>query len=335
MAIFIAKTIRNMKNYFDFTLTGKKLLPVWLVLIFLIIIPFIYLFVKLLEISFSHFPFIIEGWEVDVKSFPFLRFGLMYVGLVIGIMLSYYFLIKYSIEGLKYQEQQPVFGGGFGSFMARVILGFFLCIITLGIYSPWYIKNLTQFFVNRSSYKQTNFVFLGEGGPLFAYLIVALILPAIALGVIVALLSINTDQDFIHRFIYKLSTYIITIPFMYLYYKWFVNLLYKDYHISWKTELMPACAKILGQVLLMFVTVGIYAPLAYLKIYQYFVGKTVAESPKKTMYFGYELEAADDFLFIWGQWLLTLITLGIYFPWAFSKIGKRVLSKTYSEVVEA
>ena len=51
------------------------------------------------------------------------------------------------------------------------------------------------------------------------------------------------------------------------------------------------------------------------------------------MNFGFELEPIPDFLFIWGQTLLAIITLGIYYPWAMAKIGKRVLAKTYTWVV--
>ena len=66
--------------------------------------------------------------------------------------------------------------------------------------------------------------------------------------------------------------------------------------------------------------------------YRYFMHKTVAQSPEQVKHFGYELESSKDFFFIWGQSLLILVTLGIYFPWAVSKIGSRVLEKTYLEV---
>ena len=37
----------------------------------------------------------------------------------------------------------------------------------------------------------------------------------------------------------------------------------------------------------------------------------------------------DDFKFMWKQILLTAITFGIYYPWAFSRIVNRVLTQTY------
>lgn len=68
-----------------------------------------------------------------------------------------------------------------------------------------------------------------------------------------------------------------------------------------------------------------------LKLYKYFVEKTVATNDSRKLTFGYDIEPSQDFLFIWGQTLLSIITLGIYYPWAFCKIGSRVLSKTYLE----
>jgi hypothetical protein len=70
-------------------------------------------------------------------------------------------------------------------------------------------------------------------------------------------------------------------------------------------------------------------PMAILRLYKYFSEKTIATSPERKLKFGYAIDQLNDFLFIWGQTLLTIITLGIYYPWAFCKIGKRVLSKTY------
>ena len=122
---------------------------------------------------------------------------------------------------------------------------------------------------------------------------------------------------------------IIMIPYMYLMYKWMIDIKYKDYHIKWKTDFFESCGKILVEVLLIMITVGIYMPLAYLKLFKYFSERTIAEKADSSLQFGYELDSKNDFLFIWGQLLLTIITLGIYYPWAYAKIGKRILEKTY------
>jgi len=78
--------------------------------------------------------------------------------------------------------------------------------------------------------------------------------------------------------------------------------------------------------------VGIYGPLATLRLYKYFAEKTVAISTEKSLGFGYDIDQLHDFLFIWGQMLLTFITLGIYLPWAFCNVGSRVMGKTYLQL---
>ena len=121
------------------------------------------------------------------------------------------------------------------------------------------------------------------------------------------------------------------IPYMYLIYKWMVNIDYKKYNISWETSFWPSCGKIAFEILLSIITLGIYGPLAMLRIYKYFADRTVAVADDSKFKFGYDIDHLNDFLYIWGQILLTIITIGIYYAWAFSKIGNRILSKTYLE----
>ena len=108
-----------------------------------------------------------------------------------------------------------------------------------------------------------------------------------------------------------------------------VNISYKDYIISWETKFWNSYAKIALEIILSIVTVGIFAPLAMVRLYEYFADKTYAISGDAKLKFGYEIDQLNDFLFIWGQMLLTIITLSIYYPWAYCKIRKRILSKTY------
>jgi len=311
-----------MKNYFDFTLTGKKFLPVWLVYLFLVIYPYSFFYNAMKSSA--------EAGATN-PLYSLMVFGIMIVGLLIA-----FFMIKITIEHISYSDQPVRFRGDFGTYLGKSLLGGFLTCITFTIYMAWFIKDITKFFVNKSSLNEAGFEFQGKGGKLFLYLLVSLLIPFVLIFTLVVSSVIVVDETkLINVFIVQGIIMIVMIPYMYLVYKWMVDINYKDYHISWHTEFGPACLIILGQVLLSVVTLGIYAPLAYLKLYQYFAERTVAESPEKTLHFGYELDAKNDFLFIWGQILLTIVTVCIYYPWAYSKIGKRVLSKTYSEVVEA
>jgi len=108
---------------------------------------------------------------------------------------------------------------------------------------------------------------------------------------------------------------------------------YFDFTLTGK--FFGSCGKILVEILLTVITLGIYMPLAYLKLFKYFSERTIAQKETLSLQFGYELDLKNDFLFIWGQLLLTIVTLGIYYPWAYAKIGRRVLAKTYVAEIDA
>jgi uncharacterized membrane protein YjgN (DUF898 family) len=308
-----------MKNYFDFTLTGKKFLPIWLIYYALIIIPYV-----LIAFYFDE--------NTHPEEINYMMIIPLIAIIVIAFFISFY-IITISIENVQYKESSIVFEGNFSEYLGKILLGLLLTIVTLSIYLAWFIRDLTRFFVNNSSLKNNKFEFLGKGGKLFVIILLALYLPMILISVMLAGFIKTAQETFFTGLIYQAMMMLIIIPYMYYMYNWFVNVKYKDFHISWNTSLSESFGKILGEVLLGIITFGIYLPLAYLKLYAYFAERTIAKNENGSLRFGYELESTDDFLFIWGQLLLTIITLGIYFPWAYSKIGKRILSKTYTIVV--
>lgn len=311
-----------MKNYFDFELVGKRFLPVWLVFLVLVVLPYGYSVKRFVDV------FVDGGFKTMDLRFQLIVFAINVVSLLIC-----FFIIKLTIQGIRYSGREVRFEGRYGTYLGKGLLGTFLSIITAGLYSGWFIKNMAKFFVNKSSLDENKFEFLGNGGVLTFIILFAFVFPVgLVQGFYMLVYVSSTDPGLTltDSLIFLVVFVIVLIPYLYLLYQWMVDFRYKMYHISWKTKFGPAFAMILGQVLLMMVTLGIYAPLGYLRLYRYFAERTVAERVGKSLRFGYELDAKKDFLFIWGQSLLTLVTLGIYYPWAFSKIGKRVLSKTYS-----
>ncbi len=304
-----------MKKYFDFTLTGKKFLPIWLAYYILIILPYVFSYKSL------------TGQVQGSSSMS----GLLFLFLMFGAFIILFYIFKISIESVKFSDSQVRFDGKLGTYLGKILLGLFLSIITLGIYMAWFVRDLMSFTVNNSSVNDAYFEFKGKGGKLFIIILLSVLLPMILVSVIMGKYLMTINQNFIYFLIYQGFVMIIMIPYTYLVYNWMVNVKYKDYQIKWQTEFGDSCLKILVEFLLIMLTFGIYIPLAYLKLFKYFAERTVAENDDKTLRFGYELDAKGDFLFIWGQILLTVITVGIYYPWAYAKIGKRVLEKTYLE----
>lgn len=173
----------------------------------------------------------------------------------------------------------------------------------------------------------------------FGIITFSFIVPLILIGLIVGATAKMHGIDIKNpsmTFLRQIIPLIIMVPFLYLLYKWRVDFKYSDYQIQWHTEFWPSIGKILLEVLLSLITFGIYLPLAYLRLYKYFTEKTKSNQiDNQSIQFGYDIDQFNDFKMIWVQILFTIATLGIYFPWAFCKIGQRVLGKSYIEKINS
>lgn len=309
-----------MKDYFKFNLKAQKLLPVWLTFMVLFIIPYVFLILKMKEIIQPNRPASI-----------FILNGILILMCIIAYSILFY-IVKYIIEGVEFKGKSFVFEGSFGQFITKLILGLIFTIITLGIYSPWFITKIYKFFVDNTSSDSNKLTFEGTAEKLFKILFFTTFLPFMALIIVLIFIQIkngNSDPKSISLYT-NLAIYIIMLPYVYYLYKWMVNIKFREYRIYWETNFWNSCGKILLEISLSIITVGIYYPFARLRLYKYFIEKTFAISENGKKGFGYDMEARADFLFLWAQLLLTIITLGVYYPWAFCKITDRILSKTYT-----
>ncbi len=314
-----------MKNYFKFNLTGKQLLPVWLVFMVLVAVPYVYVIYNFVA-AFENKLIAPKNAIVDAVKFMGISiFAIIIIGFVI-----YFFIAKMTIENTEYKEERLLFTGKFVQYFSVFFKGILLSIITLGIYFPWFIKNIYTFFAENTSYRSNSFGFLGRGAHLFRIVLLYYIVPLIIVSLLMGVLfGINPDNKILFKAVQQISTIFIAIPFVYLRYKWMMNVKYKEYTIKWDTDFWSSCKMILMQVFLSMITIGIYYPLAIVKLYKYFAEKTVVVSDNNNKNFVYEIEPKEDFLFIWGQVLLTIFSLGIYYPWAYCKVLGRILNKTY------
>ena len=131
-----------MKDYFTFNLKAQKLLSVWIAFLVVFMIPYVYILVYIKDFIDPHRP---------VSIFEF--YGILFVLFIIAYSIIFY-MVKMTIEGIEYKENHFVFDGTFGQYIGKLILGLFLTVITLGIYSPWFITNIHKFFVNNTSHEQ-------------------------------------------------------------------------------------------------------------------------------------------------------------------------------------
>ncbi len=307
-----------MKNYFDFQLNGRKFFPLWMTFYVIFLIPYCLLLFKIQSF---------KQMEPDEK--PSYSLLLLFIPLILAAMVWTIYFFKLVLENIGLKETTIQCSFNIWKFIGLICLGMFLSIITLGIYSPWFIRDLQRFTAENSSWRGSNFSFRGKGGQLFLIITLTLVI-TIVLNTLIIIQHWG-PQPLAQQIIMM----IIMVPYMYFVYKWAVKFNYREYQIGWNTKFWPSAGKILLEMVLSIITFGIYFPLAYLRLYEYFSERTVSNIvDNQSIKFGYDLEEWNDFKFIWGQTLLAIITLGIYYPWALAKIGQRVLGKTYMERIE-
>lgn len=316
-----------MKNYFGFSLTGIKLLPVWLAFYLLFLVPYVILSIKMGDIQQQVAP-------EDLFSAMRLYYGILAFLIVIQFIFMFY-IYKLMIKNTQYNNQTLEFNGTLLRYLGVVFLGYFLTIITLGIYYSWFVKNLYRFYAKNSELENEPFEFKGKGGTLFLIILLAVVIPVIILVLLSVKFGLSSMNQGISGFgffaCYLIVSFLLVVPFMYLYYKWLINVGYKNYNIRLNAKFWNSCGKIALELFLSIITIGIYSPAAGIKIYKYFADRTVAQSAETKRSFGFEANNWSDFLYIWGQTLLTIITIGIYAPWCICNVNKRILSRTYLE----
>ncbi len=318
-----------MKSNFEFTLKGKD----WSVPFFVFWVLFMIFYIPMLVLPWRTSPDTQSGkYESILLPVVFLIMMLFaypaFTIVFLRIMLS-----KLAIRGKAFS-----FKGKISTLLGITIKGTLLSIITLTIYLPWFMRNYFAYIVSEVSFNEAPPSFIGKGGKLFKYILLSLTLPLIALIALMTFLSFNdsfresTGFSFsvkISIIIYGLAC-IMYIPFLYLLYKWYINIQWRNKKICLAAKFWNTCGYILGQVLLTVLCVGIYFPAAYLKIYRYFINRVrVFDDETEEGTLGFEGPVKKGFLLIWGQALLSIITVGFYLPWAYAKVGSWAAAFTY------
>lgn len=348
-----------MKSYLNFTLKGGQLFPVWIIAFVLFLVPFYFLIQEFFELT---------AMEVPAGG-PSMRFFLyLSIDLAVGFTFIFY-RSKLVINSLEYKGMKFVAEFHSGKYIGIIVSGLLLSIVTIGIYIPWFIKNLQRFFIHGASYNSHKFAFRGYGGKLFVIMTLAIFIPFIVVGFIVFTI-LNSN---IEIWIYQVMVISSLVSVIYLTFKWMVDIRYQNYLIRldtgfframgkigielllavilvflfrwltsvciilwWNSGFFPTFGKIIIELALAIITAGFYFPMAFIRLYRYFTEHTKSNIVDgKQISMGYDGDQVDDFLFIWKQILLTVITLGLYYPWAFSRIAARVLNQTFvkTEVV--
>ena len=320
-----------MIREFDFRLDAGKFLPLFLGFF----IPWL-----ILEVLIA-----VQSRRVqDTADSPanVLALLLLLAAISLLIFLLYIPMLRKIVPAVHFNDEAFQFRGSIGKFFGMNLLGIFLTVITLGVYGPWYLTRICRYLVGEVSYKGQRLEFTGKGGRLFAIILLTIVVPMIPLilvqlrldpTVFGSIAAVNPFQAFMLQLLAQLIFWSFIAAYLYLIYRWlFTNLLYGDKSLSWNTYFWPSVSLIWVQMLLSVITLGIYLPAAYIKVYRYLAGRAEIRVERKAEAgFGFRGQTGRGFGLLWGQLLLSAITLGVYAPWALAKVGKYFLSNTYVE----
>lgn len=275
--------------------------------------------------------------------------GQSYLSILLGFAFFRFTVIRTRIGGETFS-----FTGTLEDFAPRALKWFLLTVITFGIYSPWYSRNLCRYYLENSRLRDRNGEFLSTPGTLLKYLLLFLYLPIAVLMGLTIYFAIRygwSETVYGHGrgipypgkvILLGLGStaliFLIMIPFIYFYISWIINFRFAGFRVTYRRDIAPTCLFFVGQFLLCLISLFIYYPAAVVKTYRFIAegSRLHGEGEEERRGgFGFDGRAGEGFLLIWGQGLLTLFTLGIYGPWAFCRVAEWFLSRTWGEVLAA
>lgn len=312
-----------MRNYFDFKLNGSVIFPYYL--------PIYLLYILMLVTA------LLQQQEVTANPLePFTPMFFASQGSSVLFWLVYMFILFYiyriCVSATSYKGESFVFDGDIKKYIKINIVGILLSIVTLGIYSCWYSKNVTHFFAGNTSYNNRKFRFDGTGIMVFAIITITMIVYGLFLFVVLTLVR---KTMFLFLIIPAILAFLSLMAMVYLLYRWYIDLSYDTKKIEMKEGgHIEGILNVSMEIFFSIITLGLYTPFATVRIYRYYMNRIVVrEGNEVTSNLGCDINLAEEGLFIFVQFILTLITFGIYYPWAFCKIGEKIISKTYIETI--
>lgn len=225
-----------------------------------------------------------------------------------------------------------------GDYLRLVAKDVALSVVTFGIYTPWFLASLMRFFAEGVSHKFNLMSFRGKGMRLLAIVVLTYLVPMMVVlllaDVVMADLSVaSVDMmSFVPLALLAmvLSFAIAVSMYTALVCEWSINLTYGDRLVVARLPLWGAVGYIMGQIALTLLTLGLYVPMAYLRVCRYIAEHTYVEAEEqKPLVFGLRLLGWRDWGFVWVQLLLVMVTFGLYTPWYYARIMSRFGSRLY------
>lgn len=310
-----------MDNKFKFTLPGWKLFLSYGLPIMVLMIGFI---------MFTRFS---DNTQAS-SGFLFQILGFQAI-FMITFYLLYFIVIKLVINNISHREGDFNFSGSFGKFVWIIIRDGVLSLATLGIYSFWFMENMTRFLMENTRFGERKLEFHGKGGDLFKRFLI-FFLPFLIPYLVVMASSFmpgftNSDQGLgyaLNVFVAVLFYYLGYLIYGYKAIEWILDLNCGEFEIDLRTEFWPTVFFLLKQFGLMVITLGIFSPAALTNIIKYYINHVHISDGVKVVGIRNEVSTTSSWGYLFGQLILSIITLYIYVPWATVRVLRWFLEST-------
>jgi uncharacterized membrane protein YjgN (DUF898 family) len=262
------------------------------------------------------------------------------LGVVFGVLVALaaltFPLMTATMEAVGLDGEPVATNYDFGGYMRKVLWWSLLSTITLGIFLPWYQTRITRYFFSEASYRHRPLGFHAKGMGLFSIIVLVYMLPIMVVcflmerGVIsLADVAALDRATLILAGVVLLMVVLLWMSFsLVVCVRWMVNMSCGEERLLSTLTLGKGSLFVLGQLLLTILTLGLYTPMMELRLVQYFAeGVDVGEERR----LGMSLRPWRDWLYVWAQSLLVLVTCGLYMPWYYTKILRRFIPRLYLE----
>lgn len=285
----------------------------------------------------------ILAYTICMVSTMYLAYDYSMVGYFISLLLAMisglfleFKVMEYLINAVSLNDKNFTFVGDFSEFVGMVVKGTVLSFITLGIYSPWFLKKIVSFFADNTEYPEKEISFESTGGKLLKYMFLGFIIPLI-LFVVVLVVGFNLDSAVVNEdmsamvnffILYMVGIIVLSSLLLFFMYKWYINFIFGNETVTFNAGVGETVLFFVIQYFLTFITLGIYGFAFQVKLIKYLAEKTefTDMSTGQQRLVNFSGGIGEGFLLFLGQGLLSIITLGIYSPWAIAKVNNWVIN---------
>jgi len=181
---------------------------------------------------------------------------------ILCTMLMYFFLpivlhgsINYRFDHINWGEIKPTYSGKLSELVPLYFTGMLLSLLTCGIYQAWYQVKLTRYLLQNSHFGSLKFDFSGESNKLFFIFLKGTILSFITLGIYGIWYAKELYEYSVNNIVVRKGD--------------------QEFNLYSDANTLEVFEMMVGNMLLVVLTLGIGASWAYMRYYNFIINHCV------------------------------------------------------------